>query len=136
VTGPAARRPLFRSIVALVGGFAIYTFVLMLLMIVTTVVLSAMPGTPIAIHLLGTLTVTLLAAGTGGYAAAALAPSRQYGHAVVLSVMVLLASTNGMLHPLPGPPPWFPFVVAAIGVLGALGGGLLRRPRTLTVPVQ
>jgi hypothetical protein len=125
---------MFRRVVALVGGFAIYAFLLMLLVLVSTIAFTAMPSTPIAVQLLGTLTVTMIAAAAGGYSAAALAPARQYAHAIVLAGMVLLSSINAILHPPAGPPAWYPIVLAAIATLGALGGGLLRKPRTPTVP--
>ncbi len=135
MTNPSAGRALFRSIITLIGGFAIYTFLLMLLGIVVAVVFSVMPGTPIAIYLLGSLTVSLVAAAGGGYAAAALAPNRPYAHANVTGVMVLLSSINGIVHPPAGPPAWYPYILAAVGTLGAIGGGLLRRPKTSTVPI-
>jgi hypothetical protein len=130
MTRRATRSAPVRSVIALVGGFAIYTFLLMLLVLVLAVAAAAMPGTSIALNLIGTLLATMLAAAGGGYAAAALAPDRRYGHAGVLAAMVLLSSVNAIRHPPAGPPAWFPYVLASIGVLGAFGGGLLYRPRT------
>ncbi|MBI3569353.1 MAG: hypothetical protein HY084_14230 [Gemmatimonadetes bacterium] len=136
MTARATRSGPFRSVVALVGGFAIYTFLLMLLVLVLTVAVTAMPSTSIALNLIGTLLTTMLAAAAGGYAAAALAPDRRYGHAVVLAAMIVLSSVNAIRHPPAGPPPWFPYVLAAIGVLGAIGGGLLFRPRSPVTPAR
>lgn len=134
MTARATRSAPFRSVVALVGGFAIYTFVFMLLVLVLAVAAAAMPGASIALNLIGSLLATMLAAAGGGYAAAALAPDRRYAHAGVLAVMVLLSSVNAIRHPPAGPPAWFPFVLATIAVLGAIGGGLLHRPRTPVTP--
>jgi hypothetical protein len=125
-----------RSIIALVGGFAIMVFLVFLLTIVAAAAFGVTDGAPSMPFTVASLTLSAVAALIGGYATASLAPGRPFVHTIGLSVMILAASLSSLGHPQPGEPAWYPAAIAALGPLLALAGGGLRlwqrRARTLT----
>lgn len=124
---------MFRSIVALVGGFAIFTFATIAFAVVATLTLPLSADHPTTGQIVANLLPWLGAAVCGGYATAALAPQRQRMHAAAFTVMVLVATASQIGKPQTGQPTWYPLSIALVGTLGAAVGGLLRRPRTPTV---
>lgn len=118
-----------RSIIALVGGFAImaFAYVVILALAVFVGVRAGPPGTA---FLVTNLVVSALSAVAGGYATAVLAPHSPRGHTVGLALMVLAMSLSQLAHPAPGLPRWYPAALAVVGPACALLGGFLRRPRS------
>ncbi len=114
----------------LVGGFAIYAFALMVLVLITSIAM-AKGATPsheaVEFAMLGS---SLVAALAGGYATASLAPNRQRGHVTVLAAMMLLSHINRVVHPTAGASRWYPIVLALVSTAAVVAGGLLRRPRS------
>lgn len=126
---------MFRSIVALVGGFAIFTFATIVFAVVTTVTVPLAAGLPTTGQLVANLLPWLGAAACGGYAAAALAPRRQRMHVAAFTVMVLVATASQIGKPTARQPAWYPLAITVVGTVGAVAGGLLRRRRTTALPV-
>jgi len=125
-----------RSIIALVGGFAIMVFLVFLLTIVAAAAFGVTEGGPSTPYVVANLMLSAAAALTGGYATASLAPSRPAAHTIGLAVMILAMALSSLGRPQPGQPEWYPGAIAAIGPLCALAGGGLRlwqrRARSLT----
>jgi len=118
-----------RSIIALVGGFAIMVFgyVVILALAVFLDVRAAPPGT--AFHVTNLVMSAVSAAG-GGYATAVLAPHSPRGHTIGLALMVFAMSLSQLMQPAPGLPRWYPAALTVVGPACAVLGGLLRRPRS------
>ena len=124
---------MFRSIVALVGGFAIFTFATIVFAVVAASTMPLAAGRhPTTGQLVANLLPWLGAAVCGGYAAAALAPRQQRMHVAAFTVMVLVATASQIGKPQAGQPTWYPLAITVAGTVGAAGGGLLRRRRTPT----
>ena len=117
---------MIRSIIALVGGFAIMVFLVFLLTIVAAAAFGVGDGRPGTAFVIASLMLSAVAAFTGGFATAALAPSRSFAHTFGLAVMVLAMGLSSLGHPQPGQPGWYPTAIAAIGPLLALIGGRFR----------
>jgi hypothetical protein len=110
---------------------------MMLLVVVGTAAASALlpegaaaqPGVPYLTLNLGYSTAF---AAVGGWIAARLAPRRATLHAAALAslVAVLAVASTLAAPPQPGQPPWYGWVVALLGVGGALAGGAMAAPRT------
>jgi hypothetical protein len=130
---------MIRSIIALVGGFAIMVFLVFLLTIAVAAALGATDGTLGTPYIVASLVLSAAAALTGGYATASLAPERPFAHTIGLVVMVVAMTLSSLGHALPGQPAWYPAAIAVIEPLFVLAGGSLRlrqrRARTLT-PAQ
>jgi hypothetical protein len=122
-----------RSIIALVGGFAImaFAYVVILMLAVFIGVRAGPPG--VAFHVTN-LVISALSAVAGGYATAVLAPQNPRGHTVGLALMVMAMALSQVAQPAPGVPRWYAVALAFIGPASALLGGYLRRPRS-TPPV-
>ena len=127
-----------RSIIALVGGFAIMAFLVFVLVAVVAWIFPVKIGAPTTLYLVANLVLSALAALAGGYATASLAPGRPRMHAAVLALMVLAMSLSQLASPPPGQPNWYPGALSVIGPLFAQLGGFLRRPRNTatTIPVS
>jgi hypothetical protein len=114
---------MIKSIIALVSGFAIMAFLVFLLTLVAAIVFGVRAGEPTMPFTIASLALSAVAALTGGYATAALAPSRPFAHTIGLTVMILAMALSSLGHPQPGEPHWYPLAIAAIGPLFALAGG-------------
>lgn len=122
---------MIRNLIALVGGFAITAFLALALTILAALALGVRGNTPNLPYTMACLTAFFVAAVSGGFAAAALAPGQPFRHAVGVAIMTLLMALS-MLHA--SPPalaPWYPVVLALVGPLGALVGGALHRWRAI-----
>ena len=115
-----------RSIIALVGGFAIMAFLVFVLTIAVAAAFGVTDGAPTTPYIVANLMLSAGSALAGGYATAALAPSRAFAHSIGLSVMVLAMALSTLGHPAAGQPSWYPAAIAAIGPLFALAGGGVR----------
>jgi hypothetical protein len=118
-----------KSIVALIGSFAIYVFVLLALTLVAALVFGTPRGAPTIPFLALRLAVAALSALAAGFSCAALAPGRPRAHVAGLAAMILVTHLSAVLKPPAGQPRWDPAAHAVIVPLVALAGGLLRRPR-------
>ena len=125
---------MFRTVVALVGGFAIYAFATILFIVVVTIAMPLTSAEAGAATLLVNLLPWLFAGALGGYAATALARRSQRAHGAGLAVMVLVACASQIGHPQAGQPRWYPVAITVLATAGALAGVFLRTPRTPTVP--
>jgi hypothetical protein len=125
-----------RSIIALVGGFAILAFVWFVLVAIFAVVIGARAADQFSPAMLGAKIVLFaLAAIAGGYATASLAPTRPRLHAIVLAGMVLAMTISMMANPQPGAARWFPATLAVIGpIFAVLGSGFHRQRPSSPVP--
>jgi hypothetical protein len=121
--------PTIRSIIALIGGFAIMTFSVMVLTILAAWVFGVMRGEPTPPYLAASIVLSAISAAAGGYSTAALAPGRALAHAAGLAVMVLVLGVYSALNPQPGQPLWYLAALAAIGPVFALAGGALATRR-------
>ena len=108
-------------------------FLVMILVAVAAWVFRPTIGSVSTAYLVSNLSLSALAALTGGYSTAALAPGRPRAHAMVLALMILAMSLSELRHAQPGQPDWYPAALAVIGPLFAMCGGMLRRPRTTTL---
>jgi hypothetical protein len=127
-----------RSIMALVGGFAIMAFLMIALMVVAAWTLHLSAGTRTQPWFVANLVVSGLAALVGGYSTAALAPNRPRTHVIALAIMILAMSLSQLGHKEPSQlaqPRWYAGALAVIGPLSAMLGGMLRRQRH-PVPVS
>jgi len=121
--------PTLRSVIALIGGFAIMTFSVMVLTILAAWAFGVMRGEPTPPYLAASIVLSAFSAAAGGYSTAALAPVRALAHAAGLGVMVLALGVYAALHPQPGQPLWYLVVLAVIGPVFALAGGALATRR-------
>jgi hypothetical protein len=128
--------PALRSIIALVGGFAIMAFLMFALVAIAAWVIGARAGDQYSPAMLGAnIGLFAIAALAGGYATASLAPGRPRLHAAVLAGMVLAMTVSTIASPPAGAPRWFPVTLAVIGpVFAVLGGVLRRQPSSSPVP--
>lgn len=119
----------FRSVVALLGGFAIMVMLVLVLVALAAWATGVGTGEPTPVYLALNLLVSAFAAAAGGYSTAALAPQKPRAHTVGLAVMILVMAASQLGRPQPGQPAWYPAALTVIGPLFALIGGTLRRPR-------
>jgi hypothetical protein len=138
--------PVLRSIMALIGGFAIMAFLTIVLMVVAAWSLHLSVGARTESWFVANVVVSGLAALAGGYSAAALAPNRPRTHAIALAIMILAMSLSQFIQPpqsplpltqlsLPAQPRWYAGALTLISPLAAVLGGMLRRQRH-PVPVS
>lgn len=118
-----------RSIIALVGGYAIMVLVLVVLVAIAAWTFRVSRGAPSQPFLFASLVSSGLAAIAGGYSTATLAPVRPRAHAFGLGVMILATSISTVSHSTPGQPAWYAGAVVVIGPLFAFLGGMLRQSR-------
>ncbi|HVT40837.1 MAG TPA: hypothetical protein VHE78_17490 [Gemmatimonadaceae bacterium] len=120
-----------RSIIALVGGFAILAFVWVVLVAVVAMVIGARAADQFSPTMIDAkIALFAFAALAGGYATASLAPGRPRLHVIVLAAMVLAMTVSMIASPQPGAPRWFPVALAVMGPICAVLGGAFRRPRS------
>ena len=124
---------MIRSIVALVGSFAIYVFAVFVLTLVAAFALGARRGTPAPSLVITGLAIAAVSALVGGYGCAALAPMKPRAHTAGLAAMILVSQLSALLKQPEGVPRWDPVALAVVAPLFALAGGALRRPRSPSV---
>lgn len=117
---------MLRSVIALLAGFAIMTFTVLVATIVAVLAMKLEPGMLTPEYLGVNLAYSIAAAAFGGYSTAALAPDRPSAHALILSVMVLIMGVSNFILPQPGQERWYLIALIVLGPLGALAGGQLR----------
>lgn len=115
-----------KTIVALIAGFAIMTFTILVATIVVALAMGVQRGTLPTPFLAVMVCVTALASGFGGYASASLAPSRPTVHAAILATMVFVQHVYTILFPLEGQQAWYLWALAISGPIFAVAGGRIR----------
>ena len=115
-----------RSVIALVGGFAIMTFTLLVATVVAAAVMRTSPGVETTPFFETILASAVLAAAFGGYSTASLAAQHHAAHTVILATMVLIMGASTALNPPAGQPQWLVLGELVLTPLAVLGGGQLR----------
>lgn len=110
-----------RSIVALVGGFAITAFGHFVLVIIAAVLMDSQAPSFRTVNAL----LFSAAAAIGGYATASLALYRPFTHVMVLAACLLGMAISNMFKPA-ADLSWNPVLVAVAAPLCALAAGWLR----------
>jgi peptidoglycan/LPS O-acetylase OafA/YrhL len=77
-------------------------------------------------YLYANLALSFVAALAGGWVCADRAPSQPMIHVAVLAALLLVMSVFSAKSFRGKQPSWYPKTIAAIGVLGVVGGGLIR----------
>ena len=110
-----------RSIVALVGGFALMGFSYLLFVVIAASVLDPQAAS------FRTVSGLLFspAGALGGYATASLAITRPFSHAAILAVCMLGMAISYTFKP-PAELPWNPLLVAVTAPLFMIAAGWLR----------
>lgn len=117
---------MLRMVIALIAGFAIMTFIVLLATITEAVATGGVTMNPTGAHLAVNLGYTVVAAAVGGYATASLAPARPDAHAAVLAAMTLVVRASEWLFPQPGQARLYLVLLMLLAPLGVLAGGWLR----------
>ena len=118
-----------RSIAAVLAGFIVMAVLVMAGTALAASVLAP-GGTPTTPYLAANLTISFVAALTGGFLAARIARRNIARHVFVLAAIMLALGLPGLFAPAPGQPVYYPAVVLALGVTGVLLGGLVLAPRS------
>jgi len=122
---------MLRSIVALIGGFALMAFTVLILTILAALVMGVTAATVTVAYFQVLVACAIGAAAFGGYATAALAPDRHVGHSTILAVMVLIAQASSALNPPPNQPRWYLLTLLVAAPLAAFAGGRIRERQRL-----
>ena len=117
---------MLKSVIALIAGFAIMTFTILIATIVAVSALTITPSAPTTQFLALNVFYSAAAATFGGYATASLAPERPSAHVLILAMMVLIMGVSGFLAPQPGQQRWNLVAVLVLSPIGVFLGGRLR----------
>ena len=117
---------MLRSIIALIGGFALMAFTLLIATICAALAMGVTAATVTTAYFQVLVGCAILAAAFGGYSTAALAPDRHVGHSTILAVMVLIAQASTALNPPPNQPRWYLLTLLVAAPLAAFAGGRIR----------
>ncbi len=117
---------MLKTVIALIAGFAIMTFTIVVAAVVTAMLMEPNRFAPTPAFLAIGVAYSSLAAAFGGYATAALAPDRPSAHTAVLAVMVMVYSASNYLTPRAGQEPFHLALLIVLGPAFALAGGKLR----------
>ena len=125
----SASMSLLRSVAAVVLGMLAATVTVMVLTWLAVLLMlggdmTAAPTTP---YLAVNLAYSFGAAALGGWVTARIAARRPVLHAAILAALMLVLTGFGDGSPEPGVPAWYAPAIGALGAVGALAGGLLRR---------
>lgn len=117
---------MLKSVIALIAGFAIMTFTILVATIVAASVLPFTQGAPTTQFLALNVFYSAAAAAFGGYATASLAPERPSAHVLILAVMVLIMGASSFLAPQPGQERWNLAAVLVLSPICVFLGGRVR----------
>ena len=117
---------MLRSIIALIGGFALMTFAAIVLTICAALLMGVTVSSTTPMYFQALVACATLAAAFGGYATAALAPDRHVGHSTILAVMVFIAQASNAMNPPPNQPRWYLITVLVVAPLAVFAGGRIR----------
>lgn len=117
---------MLKSVVALIAGFAIMTFTILIATIVAVSAFPAAAGARTMEFLAVSIFSAVASAAFGGYATASLAPDRTSAHVLILAVMVLISAASGLIAPQPGQETWYLIALLVVEPIGVVGGGRIR----------
>lgn len=117
---------MLRSIIALIGGFALMAFTLLIATICVALAMGVTADSVTTSYFQVLVACATLAAVFGGYATASLAPERHSAHVAILATMVLIAQASTALNPPANQPRWYLMTLVVVAPLGTLAGGWLR----------
>lgn len=117
---------MLRTIVALIAGFAIMAFTILIATVVIALAMGVQRGELPTPFLIVMVVVSALASGLGGYSTASLAQDRPTVHAAILATMIFVQHVYTILFPIEGQESWYVWALAISGPALALAGGQLR----------
>ncbi len=117
---------MLRTIVALIAGFAIMAFTILIATIGIALAMDVQRGTLPTPFLVVMVVVSALASGLGGYSTASLAQDRPMIHAAILATMIFVQHIYTILFPIEGQELWYAWSLAISGPVLALAGGRIR----------
>lgn len=117
---------MLRTVVALIAGFAIMAFTILIATIGIALAMNVQRGVLPTSFLVVMVVVSALASGLGGYSTASLARDRPTVHAAILATMIFVQHVYAILFPVEGQETWYIWSLAIGGPLLALAGGKLR----------
>jgi hypothetical protein len=120
---------MIRSVIAVVGGFAIMAFTMLVLTIVAAVALGAEAGTEPLSYFVAVLGAAMIGAAVGGYATASLAPARHAAHVTALVVTVVCMQATAALDSPANQPKWVNLAQLVLAPLAAWAAGRVRIAR-------
>lgn len=121
---------ILRSIVALIAGFAIMAFTILIATVAVALAMGVKAGTLPTDFLVVMVVLSALAAGFGGYATASLAQNRPIAHAAILATMIFVQHVYTIIFPIEGQEPWYFWSLAITSPLLAIAGGVARERQT------
>jgi hypothetical protein len=114
---------MFRSVIALLAGFAIMTFTIVIVTIVAVAATGASAGAPTREYLIAFVAYSAAASAFGGFSTAALAPSRPGVHAMGLAAMIFVMHAYTLVFPQPNfPRTVYAFLVVLAPIAAIVGG--------------
>ncbi len=117
---------MLRTIVALIAGFAIMAFSILIATVAIALAMDVQRGTLPTPFLVVMVVVSALASGLGGYSTASLAQNRPTLHAAILATMIFVQHVYTIIFPIEGQERWYVWALAITGPVLALAGGKLR----------
>ncbi|MDQ8165838.1 MAG: hypothetical protein P3A28_08810 [Gemmatimonadota bacterium] len=117
---------MLRTIVALIAGFAIMAFSVLIATIAIALAMGIQRGTLPTSFLIVMVVVSALASGLGGYATASLAQNRPMVHAGILATMIFVQHVYTIIFPVEGQETWHVWSLAITGPVLAIAGGKVR----------
>lgn len=123
---------MLRSIVSVVTGYLAMAIIVMIGTVAATAAMipggfaaaRKMEAPPPRSYLYANLVLSFVAALSGGWITARLAPSVPIVHSAALALLLLLMSVVSAKAQGKNQPRWYPWTIAAIGAVGVLLGGL------------
>jgi hypothetical protein len=125
---------MIRSVIAVVGGFAIMAFVMLVLTIVAAVALGAEAGKEPHAYFVAVVGAAMIGAAVGGYATASLAPGRHAAHVTALVVTVVCMQASAAFDAPANQPKWVNLAQIVLAPLAAWAAGRVRIARRATAP--
>ncbi len=117
---------MLRTIVALIAGFAIMAFSILIATVAIALAMGVQRGTLPTSFLVAMVVVSALASALGGYATASLAQNRPTLHAGILATMIFVQHVYTIIFPIEGQERWYVWALAITGPVLAIVGGKLR----------
>ena len=118
-----------RSVIAVVAGYATMAVVVIALSVIVTKVAPGWmgnEGAPNATYVVTNLIYSLAAAMLGGYVAATIGSRAPLAHACALAAIVFALAIVSAVQVGDRQPRWYQVVLAIVGPLGTVLGGLIR----------
>jgi hypothetical protein len=117
--------PILRSILAVLVGFMVMSFIVGIFTVLAAAVLHVQYGRPTPTYLACNVAYSLFAAGVAGFICALIAGHRPTLHAGILAAIMLAASVPAALHPAGVQPTWYVFVLMFGGPLAVVAGAAI-----------